>query len=155
MSDVLVDLRVMEAVQMSLGAERDAARERLAEIWPSLDSSDAFHRCIVAHYMADLQTDASAELEWDRLALEAALSGSHDAFNGRIPGVEYAAFLPSLHLNLAASHERVGDLGAAKRQAAVALHAIGVLGSTPLDELTRAAVQRLCERLNLNPSTSA
>jgi hypothetical protein len=97
MSDVLVDFRVMEAVQLSLGAERDAARERLAEVWQSLDDSDAFHRCVVAHYMADLQTDPHAELDWDQLALEAAVSGSPESFNGRIPGVEYGAFLPSLH----------------------------------------------------------
>lgn len=138
----------MEAVQLSLEGDRDAARQQLAELWGLL-SDDAFHRCIIAHYMADLQEDARVELEWDRLALESASSGSPESFDGKIPGVEYGAFLPSLHLNLAASHERVGDRESAKQQAVLASQSLATLGATPLGELTRAAVQRLCERLGV------
>ncbi|MGC4089869.1 MAG: hypothetical protein QM756_18680 [Polyangiaceae bacterium] len=141
---------MLEAVQLSLGTERDAARERLAALWNELHEDDAFHRCVVAHYLADLQSDPQDELAWDRLALAAALSASAEAFNGRIPGVEHATFLPSLHLNLAASLERVGELGSAKLQASAALAGIDALGSTPLANLTRSAVLRLCERLGIN-----
>lgn len=149
MSDVRVDPRVLRAVELSLAGEREAARERLEELWESLDGEDAFHRCVVAHYLADLQSDARWELHWDRLALAAALSGSPQSFDGRIPGIEYGSFLPSLYLNLAASHERVGELDAAKQQASVALRHLDRLGSSPLGELTRAAVLRLCESLGV------
>jgi hypothetical protein len=147
--DVLVDPAVMDAVQQSLGTEREAARERLAELWQTLDAGDSFHRCVVAHYLADLQPDAQSELTWDELALEAALSGSPETFDGRIPGVEHGSFLPSLHLNLAASLERVGRLHAARLHASAALDKLDQLGSTPLGELTRGAVLRLCRRLGV------
>lgn len=149
MSSILIHPHVLEAVQMSLGGERDAARERLTQLWESLDAGDAFHRCVVAHYLADLQVDALLELHWDRRALDAALSASGDSFDGRIPGVEHGSFLPSLYLNLAASYERVGELDAARQQASVALRKLDLLGSTPLAELTRGAVVRLCERLGV------
>lgn len=149
MAEALVDARVLSAVQLSLAGEREAALVRLNGLWESLDEGDAFHRCVVAHYLANLQADARSELEWDRLALEAALSSSPHAFDGRIPGVDHGSFLPSLYLNLAASHERVGELEGAKQHAAAALQKLDQLGSSPLAELTRAAVIRLCEKLGV------
>ena len=93
--------------------------------------------------------DAHLELHWDQLALDAALSATPASFDGRIPGVEYGSFLPSLYLNLAASHERVGDLDAARQQVSVALCKLDLLGSSPLADLTRGAVVRLGERLGV------
>lgn len=140
----------MAAVELSQSAARDVARERLEELWRSLNEADAFHRCIVAHYLADLQPDPDAELLWDRLALEAALSGDPTSFEGRIPGVEHGSFLPSLYLNLAASHERVGQLAEAKQHAAAALQVLDKVVATPLGELTRGAVLRVCQRLGVH-----
>jgi hypothetical protein len=142
-----IDPRVLEAVQLALTADREAARERLHEAWRSLSEDDAFHRCVVAHYLADLQPLAIDELKWDQRALDAALSCSPAAFEERMPGVGKSAFLPSLHLNLAASLERVGHVAAAKVQAAAARDQLQSLVQTPLGELTRGAVLRLCERL--------
>lgn len=149
MSGVQVYPHVLEAMQLSLSGERDAAREGLAQLWETLDKDDGFHRCIVAHYLADLQVDPQLELDWDRLALDAALTASPAAFEGRIPGETYGSFLPSLYLNLAASYERVGDLDAARQQLLAALGTVELLGSSPLSELTRGAVVRMCERLKV------
>lgn len=144
-----VDPDVLDAVQLALNGEHDAARQRLNALWQSLRSDDAFHRCVIAHYLADLQSDPMAELSWDSMALELALRSLPKTFNERIPDVTHASFLPSLHLNVAASHERVGQLDAAAQAARAALLAIDSVTDTPLGDITRSAILRLCERLNV------
>lgn len=138
---------VFEAVQLALNGGGDVARERLAELWVTLAPDDFFHRCVVAHYLADLQSEPHTELLWDQLALDAALAAPARAFDGRIPDVTREAFLPSLHLNLASSYERTLDLDLARRHARLALQATGCLPTTPLGEMTRAAILRISARL--------
>jgi hypothetical protein len=142
-----VDQEVMGAVQAALSGQGDVARQRLDVLWSALSPVDFFHRCVVAHYMADLQADPMMELHWDRLALAAALAAAPPSFDDRIPGVTWKGFLPSLHLNLAASYERVADLDAARRHAGAARLGLEDVGDTPLGNLTRSAIDRLCERL--------
>jgi hypothetical protein len=146
---VSVNLDVLDAVQLALNGHHDAARERLSTLWQTLPTDDVFHRCVIAHYLADLQSDPHDELRWDQTALELALTSEPRAFEGRIPDVSYASFLPSLHLNLAASHERVGDLVAASEAASNALRAVDAVNATPLGDLTRAAIARICARLGV------
>lgn len=65
--------RIGQAVILHRGGDREEARNRFAALWEELDESgDLFHRCTVAHYMADTQEDPGAELEWDLRALAAA-----------------------------------------------------------------------------------
>lgn len=143
-----VDPGVMAAVELALNGEGERAREALEELWVALRPEDAFHRCVVAHYLADLQADAYLELWWDKQALAAALAND-GAFDDRIPGLTLAAFLPSLHLNLAASHERTSDMAAASEQARLALESSDALQDSPLGEMTRAAIERLCRKLGV------
>jgi hypothetical protein len=140
---------LLDAVQYALTGRSEIARERLSEIWTALPRDDFFHRCVLAHYMADLQPDPNAELHWDQLALDAALAASPESFDGQIPDVTRDAFLPSLHLNLASSYERTLDLDSALRHAALALNAAASLPATPLGETTRAAILRIGVRLGI------
>ena len=80
-------------------------------LWTTFPLDDFFHRCVLAHCMADLQTDPNAELHWDQLALDAALAASPESFDGHLPRLSRDAFLPSLHRNLASAHERTLALG--------------------------------------------
>lgn len=144
-----VDPDVLAAVQLALGDNPEAARIHLDALWHNLPPDDTFHRCVVAHYLADLQVDPLNELSWDRTALTLALESSPEAFNDRIPGITRESFLPSLHLNLAASHERVGQLDAARDAARAALASCGDAADTPLGDMTRSAISRICERLNV------
>ncbi len=144
---VAVDARVLDAVQLALCGDHERATAALGELWRSLPLDDDFHRCVVAHYLADLQTDPNAELRWDERALDAALRSSPDAFNGRIPEVTHESFLPSLYLNLAASHERIGQFEAARAAASRALTLVDDGPPTALGELTRSAITRICSRL--------
>jgi hypothetical protein len=144
-----VTAAVVNAVERALNGGGDVARERLAELWAGLAPDDFFHRCVVAHYLADLQSEPRSELLWDQLALEAALAAPAEAFDGRIPDVTRDAFLPSLHLNLASSHERTLNLDLARRHAVLALQATACLPATPLAEMTRAAILRIAVRLGV------
>lgn len=119
----------------------------LETLWANLDPDDRFCRCVAAHYLADAQTDPREELRWDQLALAAATGATAEEFADAMPGITLASFMPSLHLNLAASYERLGDLARARDHADVASAAASVLPATELGELTRHAIDRLTRRL--------
>jgi hypothetical protein len=71
--------RVTAAVQRGRAGERAAARQDLEAIWAEVErgGGDDFHRCVIAHFVADLQEDEREELMWDERAL-AAVDGVTD-----------------------------------------------------------------------------
>jgi hypothetical protein len=137
----------MAAVELALGGSTELAQRRFESLWDSLPADDFFHRCVLAHYMADTQTDPLLELEWDQRCLDAALSAPTESFENRLPDVSRASFLPSLYLNLAASHERIGDLSNARHYAEQARRSLADVPDTALGNLTRSAIERLCLRV--------
>jgi hypothetical protein len=126
-----------------------AGSAALEMLWAGLDADDRFCRCVAAHYLADAQTDPREELRWDQLALAAATDASAEEFADAMPGITRASFMPSLHLNLAASYERIGDIARARDHAAAARSTASALPATELGELTRTAIERLAGRLAL------
>ena len=56
--------RIGAAVQLGQAGDRASARRRFAELWNEA-GSDAFQRCLVAHYPPDVQEEARDELAWD------------------------------------------------------------------------------------------
>jgi hypothetical protein len=142
-----VTAEIMAAIERLHGGEREAARATFEAIWTRLDPADAFHRCVLAHYMADAQDEPHDELAWDLRALEAASSASPEAFDDRFPGLTLASFFPSLHLNLAASCEAVGQLERAREHVAHASAAAHALGDGDLARTTRGAIERMLARL--------
>jgi hypothetical protein len=135
---------ILAAIATLHSGDRERARDQLGAIWAHVDLDDRFHRCVIAHYMADAQTDPVEELRWDQIALAAAIGASPAEFDDRFPGVTLASFLPSLHLALAADYERLGELTLARMHAAEAADAARVL---PDGDLTRAAIDALGRRL--------
>lgn len=140
---------VLDAVQLALAGDRSLARERLTELWTALSHDDFFHRCVIAHYLADLQPDADAELYWDQLALQAALAASPACFENQIPGVTRETFLPSLYLNLASCYERTRDLERAAQHAELASATLQLLPPSPSTRTTQQAILRLANRLTV------
>jgi hypothetical protein len=130
--------------------ERNNAREQFRKLWEILDMDDHFHRCVLAHYMADAQDDAEAELHWDRIAIEMAMAASSSAFDNRFPGMTLASFFPSLHLNLASSYEKLGRLNDAIEHAEMAQRAASALPDSPLGTMTAQAITRIRSRLISN-----
>ena len=129
-----------EAVALGHSGDTAAARERFADLWDRVE--DPFHRCALAHYAADVQADPAAELRWDRRALTAA-----DAVPDRSA---VAAFYPSLHLNLADVHRRLGDVEQATHHLTRARATLDALPDDGYGRMIRGGVDRCGARMT-NP----
>jgi len=116
--------------------ERVEARESLLGMLRELDfGGNTFHRCVIAHYLADMQTALDEELEWDKKALEIAES------DPEAPGV--AVFLPSLHANLADCYRRAGDFAKARSHVDRGMELSAVLGYDAYGQNVRGALVRI------------
>ncbi|MET8982959.1 hypothetical protein ABZX85_46040 [Streptomyces sp. NPDC004539] len=133
--------RIQEAVQA-----RDAGK--LGELWEEIGvDGDAFHRCVLAHHMADLQDDPHDELAWDLRALEAAGQVGDERVKEHHPALAVRGFYPSLHLNLAASYQRTGDKERARSHVAQAQGYLDALAPDAYGDMIREALGRLAGEL--------
>ncbi|MFJ9471230.1 hypothetical protein [Streptomyces caniferus] len=156
--------RIGQAIMLHRAGDREEARNRLSALWHEIGpQGDAFHRCTLAHYMADTQDDPRDELDWDLRALEAAEGfvterpeaavapeepKAADGPGPRHPLVALRAFFPSLHLNIAADYaalDRPADARAQLRRARVSVNA---LADGEYRQGLRDAIDRLQLRLD-------
>ncbi|MEV8391031.1 MULTISPECIES: hypothetical protein [unclassified Streptomyces] len=176
-SEDAVMTRIGQAVMLLHGGDREEARNRFGLLWAELgEAGDAFHRCALAHYMADTQDDPGDELAWDLRALTAAdglreesaaddrAAGDGAADDGTagdgaagdplaearagVPGTSSVvrAFYPSLHLNLAADYVKLQRPEAARLHLDRAREAADALGDEGDVNGVGAGIDRL-ERL--------
>ncbi|HEX6356285.1 hypothetical protein [Actinophytocola sp.] len=142
-------IRIGEAVQLSHGGERDAARLLFAEIWDEIggEQGDPLHVCTLAHAMADVQDDARQELVWDERALAAAdlLTDARVAEAG--VALPVAGLYPSLHLNLSECHRKLGDLDLAREHLKRAQATIGALGDDEYGQMIKKGLEQIAEQL--------
>ncbi|MFC5720620.1 hypothetical protein ACFP1Z_10645 [Streptomyces gamaensis] len=140
--------RIEAAVTLHREGDPGAARDRLAEIWLEISpDGDAFHRCVLAHYMADVQPEPQDELAWDLRALEAADSLTDERVRAHHASLAVRGFYPSLHLNLASSYDKVGDGDRAREHLDRARTYLDALGDDSYGDGIRAAIERLAKRL--------
>ncbi|MEP7036393.1 MAG: tetratricopeptide repeat protein [Dermatophilaceae bacterium] len=141
--------RIGQGIELSQGGEREDARQLFAEVWSDIDgeNGDPFHRCALAHSMADVQDDVQEELIWDLRALAAAdlVTDERAALAGVLSPV--AAFYPSLHLNLGECYRKIGDLDQAREHLKRGQDAVGSLGDDGYGRLIKGGLERLGERL--------
>ncbi|MCG5463822.1 hypothetical protein AB0K35_25325 [Micromonospora sp. NPDC053740] len=138
--------RIIEAVQLGQSGAPDRARELLTALWDELGpTGDALHRCTLAHYLADLQDTTEAELTWDERALAAVSDLTDERAQRYLPSLQVQAFLPSLYLNLADCHRRLGNAGVAREHLARAREHLLLLPDDPYGESIRAAVRDFVE----------
>lgn len=143
-----VTVRIGQAIMLHRAGDREEARHRLALLWAeTTGEGDLFHRCTIAHYMADTQDDPGAELEWDLRALAAADALTEEQSERGEHSPEVRSLYPSLYLNVAAGHARLGDSAAARRELRRARRALGLLADDAYTAGVRAAVGRLEEQL--------
>ncbi|WP_312858227.1 hypothetical protein [Pseudonocardia pini] len=146
--------RVTALVALAQGGARAEAAAGFAALWPEL--TDPFHRCVLAHYAADVQEDPHAELEWDRRALAAADEVPPGRAESHHPALRLAGFYPSLHLNLAEAYRKVGEPKLARTHLTAARERLGALAGTEESapgyaDTIRGALDRLEERLAAQP----
>ena len=140
--DVMAE--IVAAVELGRAADVAGARRRLGELWedPAVQA-DPVHRCVLAHYAADLEPEVADELRWDRRALEAADEVAPD----RETLLDVRTFYPSLHLNLGDALRRTGDLPAAREHLGRARACTDVLPDDGYGRWIRDGIDRLGERL--------
>ena len=152
--------RIGKGIELNQHGEREAARAVFAQVWIDIgqESGDPFHRCALAHSMADVQDDVHDELVWDLRALEAAdlMTDERAAQAGvRSP---VAGFYPSLHLNLGECYRKLGDLDRAREQLERGQVAAGSLGDDGYGQMIkgrpRPAGRTVGIRLRTRPSRS-
>jgi len=141
--------RIGKGIELSQHGDREAARAVFAQVWSDMggESGDAFHRCALAHSMADVQEDVQDELVWDLRALVAAdlITDERAAQAGVTSPV--AGFYPSLHLNLSDCYRRLGDLDRAREHLGRGQAAVGALDDDGYGQMIKGGLDQLAERL--------
>lgn len=137
---------IMGAVALALTRDRDKGRAALISCWDGTSGLDHAQRCVIAHYLADLQPSIEDEVAWDEVALsEHAYVTDEDLAS---VGVRSAAHLAvSLHLNLGDGYLREGRVAAAGVQLAAGLDACGALPTDGYGALIRSGLDRLQHRI--------
>lgn len=142
------------AVEVGRAGDRAGARARFEALWEQVTADgDPFHRCTLAHYAADVQDDPHAELVWDERALAAAEELTDERAQRHHAGLTVGGFLPSLHLNLADVHRRLGCDDRARHHLTRARDRVGALPDDGYGAMIRAGIDRCGERLDLGDRT--
>lgn len=138
---------VTAAVGLTLSGEKARGRADLLSCWEAAGEDDHARRCVIAHYLADLEPDLPDEVAWDERAL-AAYEHVTDLDLAPI-GIPSAAGLePSLRLNLGDGYLRQGRIEEANAQLEAGLAAQGVLPHEGYGGLIRQGLAGLRNRIS-------
>ena len=116
----------------------DEARALFQQAWDGHGSE--YEASVAAHFLARQQSSLEDALLWNQRALDSALEASLDDIRG---------FLPSLYLNLAHSHEMLGQLDQAEHYLALGESRVAELPESPYGAVVRDGLTRLGQRLQL------
>ncbi|CCB71421.1 hypothetical protein [Streptantibioticus cattleyicolor] len=136
------------AVAEGRAGDAASARRQLLELWAETGvTGDPLHRCTLAHHLADFYPHPARALVWDVRALDAADAVTDQRVQAHHAGLRIAGFSPSLHLNLADDHRRLGSFDAAAEHVEAAeAHAPG-LPPGPYGDAIRTAVREVAEAI--------
>jgi hypothetical protein len=125
------------------------AQSRFETIWSRIGPHpEPMHEVYLSHYLADLQPDPATELTWDLRALSAAERGVGPQARGDADSIAtLTAFMPSLHLNLAANYLRLGDLERSRQHVAQARPSARELADDSYGRCIRARLEQLTSDL--------
>jgi tetratricopeptide (TPR) repeat protein len=147
MADPMME-RITAAIALAQSGERAEAARAFEALWAEIGADgDPFHRCTLAHFMADVQDDPEQELLWDQRALAAADGLDDDRAQAWHPSLQVRGFYPSLHLNLAEDYRKLGRPEQARAHLEQATAALDALPDDGYGQLIRGGVARLAERL--------
>ncbi len=146
MTDPVLD-RIGEALALYNTGRKSEGREAFAAIWTEIETDgDPFHQCVLAHCMADTQDDPTAELIWDRRALDAANRIGRERPD--TASLSVLSLYPSLHLNLADVLHRTGDITGARQHLHLAQQSSDALADDGYGQMIRSGIERLAARLS-------
>ncbi len=140
---------LMDAVAAGQAGDRALARQCLDDLWRGIGTTgDPGHRCILAHYLADLQETPEAELLWDQRAMAAAEDLTDERLQRIHPALTVRGFLPSLNLNLADGHRRLGQFEQARSYLTAAAEGASNLPDDGYGRHLRDAVRHVRQALD-------
>lgn len=127
----------VEGMQAEGTGKMEAARLLFTQAWDQ--SRDHYEACMAAHYLARHQTTPEQTLHWNQEALDRA---------SQVQGNAVAEFYPSLYLNLAKSHEDLGNQADARKYYELASVSSRSLSDTPYAKTVRNAIMRGTQRVS-------
>lgn len=147
--------RISSAFHLHCRGDRAEARARMDALWQELDpDGDPYHRCVLAHFIADTQLEPADELAWDERALQIADRALDTATAGASASA-LEKFLPSLHMNVADGYRKAGDFDRAQRHIDRGMELGGGLGLDPYGQTVRAGLIRIQAQLDERDSGPA
>ena len=144
---------ILEAIGLAQTGDRTTGRQALLACWEQTDPAQHAFRCVLAHYLADVEDSVDDEVAWDTTALAeyAHLRGDDLAAVG-IP--DAAGLAPSLHLNLGDGLLRQGRTAEAAEQLRAGLGAVAALGDDGYGRMIRDGLDRLASRIDSAESSA-
>ncbi|NYI77435.1 hypothetical protein [Nocardioides panzhihuensis] len=142
---------------VTLGREGDdtSARQELLAIWRDVGVlGDPFHRCTLAHYLADLYADPAEALVWDVRALDAADALTDQRAQEHDASLQVAGFYPSLHLNIADNLRRLAAFDAAADHLGRAEEHSVALPDGPYGDMIRTAIRSVSGAITARDTTA-
>lgn len=137
---------ITTAIGATLSGEKDRGRQLLLECWNETVPTDHAHRCVLAHYLADTETELAKEIAWDEFALrEHGFLKDDELAPLGIPSVN--GLRPSLHLNLADGYHRMGDNALAREHLTEGQTVLWALKDDGYGKMIRAGLDNLAQRL--------
>lgn len=138
---------ITTAIGVALSGEQDRGHQLLSECWEATAPTDHAHRCVLAHYLADTETELGKEIAWDEIALEEhAFLQDDDLASLGIPSIN--GLQPSLHLNLADGYHRQGRTVLAREHLAKGQAATEVLHDDGYGKMIRSGLEHLAQRMS-------
>ena len=144
---------ILEAIGLAQTGDRTTGRQALLACWEQTDPAQHAFRCVLAHYLADVEDSVDDEVAWDTTALAeyAHLRGADLAAVG-IP--DATGLAPSLHLNLGDGFLRQGRTAEAAEQLHAGLGALAALGDDGYGRMIRDGLDRLASRIDSAESSA-
>ncbi|WP_250035101.1 hypothetical protein [Paractinoplanes maris] len=136
------------AIERGRAGDRAGARAELEDLWSKTD--DALHRVTIAHFVADLEETVADELMWDERALVVATDLTDERAQQYNKTFQVRAFLPSLHLNLADAHRRLGHSAEAHHHVAAAETELDALPDDDYGRLIHTGLHKIKQALAAN-----
>lgn len=136
----------MMAIELSLSGDKDAGLRGLTCCWEQTTETAHAQRCVIAHYLADLQCNLDDEVTWDERALTAFTHLGDDALAGVGIG-QSRGLAASLHLNLGDGYLKQGRIEKARAQLEAGLARQHALTDNEYGAVVRSGLARLEQRI--------
>jgi hypothetical protein len=136
--------QIGEGIALHTAGDHVAARTLFAGLWARVDAgTDPLIRCAIAHAMADVEPDPRTAVDWDVRALAAADEVDQTHLEAAGTSAQAADLYPSLHLNLAAGYQRLGDASLAGHHIARGRSALAAISPGDYARMIEAAFARI------------